>query len=165
MKRTKELWGAFLISGDSEKNVQVALYDPKNIVEYLSDANAREGKFNIKKPSLGVHRLCFKSLDSSMKSVNFEIKSEESNTDLLALDEEIEPFQQSLSTLSRNVETVNRNLHFFQRREKVHRDISERNCDRILWAAGFKIACLIAVAGFQVWGVTYILNKRTSNKV
>lgn len=141
------------------------MFDPKSVIEYISDPESSEGKFSVKKPSLGVHRLCFKSLDSNQNSVSFEIKSEERNTDSLVLDDEIEPFEVSLRQLSRQVENVNRNLHFFKRREKIHRDISERNCDRIKWAAILKIICLITVAICQAWGLTYLLNKSTSNKV
>lgn len=165
VKKSKELWGAYMVSGLSEKKVQVTMYDPKSVIEYISDPESSEGKFSVKKPSLGVHRLCFKSLDSNQNSVSFEIKSEERNTDSLVLDDEIEPFEVSLRQLSRQVENVNRNLHFFKRREKIHRDISERNCDRIKWAAILKIICLITVAICQAWGLTYLLNKSTSNKV
>ena len=154
-----------MISGLSEKKVQVTLYDPKSVVEFISDPESSEGKFSVKKPSLGVHRLCFKSLDSNPNSVSFEIKSEERSSDSLVLDDEIEPFEVSLRQLSRQTESVMRNIHFFKRREKIHRDISEKNCDRIKWGAIMKIVSLIAVAICQVWGLTYLLNKSSSNKV
>lgn len=165
VKDSPELWGAYIISGEGEKNVKVTLYDPKNVVEYISDENSREGKIKVKKPSSGVHRLCFRSSDNQSKSISFELKSEISSVETVTVEEQLEPLEIGLRQASRNMESVYRNLHFYQRREKTHRDISERNCDRIWWATILKITCLVTITLLQIWGLTHILNRSSSNKI
>jgi tetrahydromethanopterin S-methyltransferase subunit B len=165
VRNSKELWGAYIISGEGEKNVKVTLYDPKNIVEFLSDEDSREGKFKVKKPSAGNHRLCFKSSDTLVKSISFEIKSESVPVDVITVEEQVEPLEIGLRQVGRNMESVYRNLHFYSRREKVHRDISERNCEKILWAAILKISCLVTITLLQIWGLTHILERSSTNKI
>lgn len=165
VKSSPELWGAYVISGEGEKNVKVTLYDPKNIVEYISDEDTREGKIKVKKPSSGMHRLCFRSSDTNSKSISFELKSESSSVETVTVEEQVEPLEIGLRQVSRNMESVYRNLHFYQRREKTHRDISERNCDKIMWAAIVKITCLVTITLLQIWGLTHVLNQTSSNKI
>ena len=165
VRNSKELWGAYVISGEGEKNVKVTLYDPKNVVEFLSDENSREGKFKVKKPSSGNHRLCFLSSDDLVKSISFEVKTDSAPVDVITVEEQVEPLEIGLRQAGRNMESVYRNLHFYSRREKVHRDISERNCDKILWAAILKITSLVTITVLQIWGLTHILDTSSANKI
>lgn len=165
VKNAHDLWGAYVVSGQGDKNVNVIVFDPKNVVEFVNEKDSREGKFHIVKPTWGTHRICFKAMDGVIKTISFELTTEESNENAIATDEELEPFDANLKKITRGLENVNRNLHFYQRREKTHRDLSERTCDRVLWVAGFKFVSLIAVSFLQIWGLKKILSSSSTAKV
>jgi hypothetical protein len=165
VKKSKELWGDYVISGEGDKNVITTLYDPKNIVEYISEKDTREGKFAIKKPAGGIHRTCFKATDGVQKTVSLEINTEEPPEDKVITEEEIEPFQINLKRALRSIESINRNLHFYQRREKVHRDLTEKTCDRVLWTAVIKLLTIFSISLLQGWGVTKLLSSSQTSKI
>ena len=165
VKKSKDLWGAYVVSGIGDKNTVVTLKDPKNVVEFVNDPSSRDGKFHIHKPIAGVHYLCFKATDGEPKTISFDLCTEEPKEGKLATEEELEPFEASLKKITRGVENVSRNLHFYQRREKVHRDLSERTCDRVLWVAGFKIFALASISVLQIYALKKILSSSNSNKV
>ena len=165
VENSKDLWGAYVISGEGEKNVAIKLLDPQNTIEYTNVEDTREGKFHISNPKGGIHRLCFIPTDKLQKTVSFEMYTEESIEGKLATDESIEPFHAALKKVSRNLEGIHRNFHFYQRREKIHREISERNCDKILWTAGFKFFILILISFLQLWGLKKILDSSKAVKI
>ena len=163
--KNQEFWGGYVISGDGDKNVITTILDPNKIIEYISAEKSREGTFKINKPSVGIHKICFKSLDAFLKTVSFDINTGDIMPEKLASGENIEPIQMNLRRVSRQLEGVTRNLHFYQRREKVHRDLSEKTCDRILWAAGFKFITIFLLFFLQIWGLTKLLNSKQGVKV
>ena len=165
VRKTQDLWGAYVVSGAGDKNVIVTLRDPKNIVEFVNDPFSRDGKFHINKPTPGTHRLCFKATDGKPKTISFDLYTEEPKEGNIATDGELEPIEVNLKKISRAVDNVSRNLHFYQRREKAHRDLSEKTCDRVLWVAGFKIFTLASISMLQIYALKKILTSSSSNKV
>jgi hypothetical protein len=165
VSENQELWGAYVISGHNDKKVRVALLDPKGITIYISADNTREGSFSAKRPAGGIHRLCFRSLDAITKVVSFEVNTGNIQPEKIATEDSITPLENSLQQVSKLIDSVYRNLHFYQRRERVHRDLTERTCDRVRWAAGFKFFCLLAICALQLWGLTRLLSNPKAVKV
>ena len=165
VKGREVLWGEYVLSGENEKEVIVTLYDPKNTIEYSNAKNTREGKFHIKNPSNGTHRLCFK-LKFNERSVNvsFEMKTEELAELNFINEGQIQPFENKLSGTLRNLKNVMRNIKFYQRRERVYNSLSEKTCERLLWTAGLKVFGLLFIFLLQIFGITKILSS-TSIKV
>lgn len=96
--------------------------------------------------------MCFKALDRHSKTVSFEFTSqEEAEEGSLATEEELTPLRNGLKQLSKKLDSVYRNLHFYERRERIHRDLIEQTCDRVLWAGLSKMLVLISVSCLQVY--------------
>jgi emp24/gp25L/p24 family/GOLD len=165
VKNAKELWGQYIISGEGDKNVVITMKDSSDKLEFASKRNSREGKIHVKSPKEGTHSLCFKSKDSKPKAISFDVHSDETSDGKVATDDEIEPFQKSLKKVGRTVDIVYRNLRFYKLREKVHRDLSEKTCDRVIWATGFKVFSLVLVSLLQIWGLTKMISSSSSHKV
>jgi len=155
-----KLYGAFIVSGKGDENMIARVFSPDGKVDYQSPRKSREGNFEITSDSGGKHKLCFKSIDSNTKNVSFEFDTRpEIEVDKLAT--EVEPLTLKLTGVSAQLDTVYRNIHFYERRERVHRDLIEQTCDRVLWSALLKILVLATVVAAQVVVFRGLFNKTT----
>jgi hypothetical protein len=138
-----------VISGKGEENVITRVSNPMGRIEYMSPRKSKEGKFQGVAKDAGMHALCFRTIDKESKVVSFEFGLDEDgpSEDHLAKDSSIDPLSNSLRSLSKQLDSVYRNVHFYQRREKVHRDLTEQTCDRVVASAIVKMIVL-AVVGF-----------------
>lgn len=153
-----EFWGGFVISGENDQNVYTKLASSKGKTQY--ESNDREGSFGLE--SVGdIHTLCFRSLDSSITIISFEFSSEdEIEEEKLTTEEGLIPLRDSLKKITRNLDIVYRNLNFYENREKIHRDLAERTCDKVLLGGIWKIVVIIGVCLSQI----YILRNYFNNK-
>jgi hypothetical protein len=69
----------------------------------------------------------------------------------LASEEHLKPLENELRVLSNKLDSVYRNINFYERREKTHRDLIERTCDRVLWSVLGKIVILSSIAFTQIY--------------
>jgi hypothetical protein len=98
--------------------------------------------------------MCFRAADHIQKTVsfNFEIETDTHiDDDHLATEHAMEPIEDSLSHLRKQLEVVYRNLHFYRRRERVHRDLAESTCDRVVMTAVVKMIVLGMVGAIQIY--------------
>ena len=155
-----KFYGAFIVSGKGDENVITRVFSPDGKVDFQSPRKSREGHFEIVSSNGGDHKLCFKSIDSNKKIISFEFDNRpEIELDKLAT--EVEPLAIKLSGVSAQLDTVYRNIHFYERRERVHRDLIEQTCDRVLWSALLKFLVLTLVVGGQVFVFRGLFNKTT----
>jgi hypothetical protein len=115
---------------------------------YLSTKLAREGKFEAQAKDDGNHTMCFKALDKKKKVISFEFDLEERNFDEddETRKESLDPLEDSMTNLNRRLEMVNRNIQFTQRRERVHRDLTEQTCETVVWYSALKLAVLFVIS-------------------
>ena len=149
----KSFWGEFVISGQGEENVITRVTGPGGKIDYMSPRKAKEGKFQNKSEAGGIHNLCFRTVDKAQKTISFEfaLEDEAQNEDALLSNENIDPLSNSLRDLGKQLDGVYRNIHFYQRREKVHRDLTEQTCDRVMFAAVVKMIVLTLVGFLQIY--------------
>jgi emp24/gp25L/p24 family/GOLD len=148
---SQKIWGAYVISGPGDTNVLTRVFDRVKKPKYTSPKETREGKFVIEVGETQTYELCFKALDFEDKIVSFEFsqdtliaKNQPANQD------EFDPLTDDIEALSKSLESVYMNIQFYERREKVHRDITEKTCDNILWSVLIKIVVLCVLSLTQV---------------
>ena len=149
----KGFFGEFVISGQGEENVITRCTAPSGKIDYMSPRKAKEGKFQAKSIEGGTHNLCFRTVDKVEKTISFEFGLDDDNQDEESLlgTENIDPLSNSLRDLGKQLDGVYRNIHFYQRREKVHRDLTEQTCDRVMMSAVIKMVVLALVGFLQIY--------------
>lgn len=148
----KEFAGAYLFTGQDEQNVIARLKSPQGYILHQSQRGVKEGKFELESKEEGIYRLCFRSTDNTEKIISFELAAKEGRKDLeVVTDSELEPLTNGLRSMGRVFDLIYRNIHFYQLRERTHRDLTERTCDRILWSAVGKMASLGAICLVQIY--------------
>ncbi|CAG9335902.1 unnamed protein product [Blepharisma stoltei] len=166
VSRGAELWGVYIVSGEGDQNVLARVTGPDGRVHFQSKPKAREGSFELTPEPTGDYRLCFQAKDSRQKTISFEFSSQEKVVeDKLATEEEMTPLKETLKQLSRNLDSVYRNIHFYERREKIHRDLAERTCDRVLWSAMGKIFVLCVISLMQIFMLRSFFDSKKSTGV
>ena len=149
-KSGQKLWGEYVISGEGDLNVLTRFFDSMKKPKYTGAKGTREGKFEFTLTSDEYHELCFKAQDGDPKVISFEFSQEDPVTHLAAEDH-FQPIEDEVKMTSRLLETVYRNLHFYERRERVHRDLTERTCDNILRSVLVKIVVLCCISLTQIY--------------
>lgn len=154
--------GAFLISGKGEEFVMTRVIGPNNMLLYSSPTKAKEGEFKLSSAEGGMHKLCFRPTDSSPKVISFEFDHEwdELDDDTFATEETLRELGTSVRELYKNMSNISRNIHFFERREKTHRDLTEQTCDRVAWSGLVKMLVLGGITMTQL----FILKRLFDNK-
>ena len=151
-EKSHKLWGAYVISGEGDKNVLASLYDNSQKILYTSPLDSREGKFEIEVSDPQLYKLCFTAHDRTEKTVSFEFSQElKIEEETLASDDQFSPINDDLAKSSKLLDTVYRNLHFYERRERAHRDLTERTCDNVLWSVLAKIIVLCILSLTQIY--------------
>jgi len=149
-KKGQRLWGEYVISGEGDLNVLTRFFDGMKKPKYTGAKGTREGKFESLLNQDEFHELCFKAQDADPKTVSFEFSHEEPVA-VLAAEDHFQPIEDEVKLTSRLLETVYRNLHFYERRERVHRDLSEKTCDNILRSVLVKISVLCGISITQIY--------------
>lgn len=157
--RGADVWGAYVISGEGDTMVISRVHQPDDTVIWQNQRNTREGSFEFVSENGGIYKLCFRALDAISKTVSFEFTSQDkSELKALAKEEELAPLSEGLVQLTRELDKIYRNIHFYERREKVHRDLSERTCERVLWTSVIKMGVLASISGFQIYMLKSFFN-------
>lgn len=147
-----KLWGDYVVSGLGEENILTRVVSPSNVVVYEAPDRSSEGKFEITAKETGPYKLCFKSLDSNPNTISFDYSHwDVIEAEGLASEEHLKPLEDELKILSKRLDSVYRNINFYERREKTHRDLIERTCDRVLWSVLGKIVILSSIAFTQIY--------------
>jgi hypothetical protein len=157
--------GTYVISGQGERNVLVRVVAPGGIVQFTSPPRTSEGSFDLTSTEGGTHDLCFRVADSTQKTIAFEYSASEIKEAELATEMELDPLQDSIAVMAKSMDKVYRNIHFFERRERVHRDLAERTCDRVLWSALVKMFVLAIITCLQVYVLRGFFDSKTSKPV
>ena len=153
-KESSKIWGAYIVSGSEDTKVLTRLFDANRKTLYTSSKSSREGKFETTVTVDQIYELCFKALDFSEKSISFEFSQESQIEEFaLAKDDQFEPLNDDIQNLVKNLDTVYRNIHFYERRERVHRDLAEKTCDDLLWSVLIKIAVLCVLSLSQIYAL------------
>lgn len=148
----KEFTGAYLFTGENEQNVIARLKSPQGYILHQSQRGVKEGKFELTSKEEGIYRLCFRATDNTQKIISFELAAKEDKKELAVVtDTELEPLTNGLRAMGRVFDLIYRNIHFYQLRERTHRDLTERTCDRILWSAVGKMVSLGAICLVQIY--------------
>ena len=148
---TQRIWGAYVISGVGDMNVVTRLFDSKKKLKFASEKTTREGKVDLIVTESQMYELCFKSTDYDEKSVSFEFSQNELSQVVTPVNNDgFEPLSDDLSESSNLLGGVYRNLQFYEERERIHRDLTERTCDSILWSVLSKIAVLCTISITQL---------------
>lgn len=146
------IWGAYIVSGDGDTNVLARVFDSKKKPKYASAKTTREGKFEIKVAESQMYELCFRALDAEEKEVGFEFSKDLNiNEFTFPKGDEFEPLNDDISLCSHRLDEVYRNLEFYESRERVNRDLTERTCDNILWSVLLKIIVLCGLSLTQLY--------------
>jgi hypothetical protein len=157
---------SYVVSGEKEHNVITTVMDTRGLIAYNNPPMTREGKFEAKASSSGVYRLCFQSKDASPKSISFDFYLQDGlQEEKMATQDEINPIRSNFRRLSRNLDTVYRNIQFYERREKTHRDLAEQTCDRVLFSGLIKIVVLFLVSIGQAYILRGFFNNKPANSV
>ena len=157
---------SYIVSGEKEHNVITTVMDPRGKVVFNNPPMTREGKYEAKSSGVGNYRLCFQSKDSSAKSISFDFYLQEGlQEEKMATQDEINPMRTNFRKLSRNLDTVYRNIQFYERREKTHRDLAELTCDRVLISGLIKIVVLFVVSVGQGFILRGFFNNKPANSV
>lgn len=143
------LSGDYLISGVAEQLVLTRLFSPNGEIAHKNLIGKPEGHFDLTAQSDGEYKLCFQAFDRAQKSVSFHLGKVEKKEEL-ASEKDIDPLEDSIGEMSVRVDRILRNVKFFQRREKVHRDLTEKTCENVVWSALAKIVVLVCVAVAEV---------------
>jgi len=157
--------GAYVVSGQNERNVLVRVVAPGGSVQFTSPPRSNEGSFDLTSAEGGTHDLCFRVADSTQKSIAFEYLIAENKEAELATETELDPLQDSIGVMARSMDKIYRNVHFFERRERVHRDLAERTCDRVLWSALVKMFVLAIITCVQVYVLRGFFDSKTAKPV
>ena len=147
-----KIWGDYVISGFGEDKVMTRVTTPSKRIEYEGAPLSSEGKFEIAAKETGVYDLCFNNLDSNPNVISFDYSHWDlADSEGLASEEHLKPLEDELRVLSKKLDSVYRNINFYERREKTHRDLIERTCDRVLWSVLGKIVILSSIAFTQIY--------------
>lgn len=147
-----KIWGDYLVSGFGEDKVITRVTTPSKLIEYEGAHLSSEGKFEIVAKETGAYNLCFKNLDSNPNVINFDYRHWDlADSEGLASEEHLKPLEDELRVLSNKLDSVYRNINFYERREKTHRDLIERTCDRVLWSVLGKVVILSSIAFTQIY--------------
>lgn len=161
-----EISGAYVISGDGDQNVITRVFGPDANVAYQSERKSREGQFEMISTNGGQYKLCFRAIDGSPKTVSFEFQTAIKIYDnKLAHEEELNPLNDGLIQITKRLDMIYRNIHFYERREKVHRDLSERTCDRVIYGALLKIFVLGLISLLQIYMLRSFFANKNSSRV
>ena len=76
----------------------------------------------------------------------FEIDNDVLDLDEASYKHSIDPVEESVRNLNRQLDLVNRNIQFTMRREKVHRDLTEQTFDKVLWFSLAKVMALVGIS-------------------
>lgn len=165
LKRGGHFWGAYVVSGQGEKNFVARVEGPSGQPIYTSPAGQNEGEFETQAQADGLHKMCFKSTDRQPKVISFEFELEDETVDEdeTAAMGSLDPIQEKFKDMARNMDLISRNIHFYQRREKVHRDLTEITCDRVLQFSIVKVVVLLGLTIFQVYMLTNFFEDRLKN--
>lgn len=156
-----ELNGAYVISGEKDQNVLTTLTDPNGKTLYKSPMRSREGKFDFKADKDSKYKLCFQSADATPKSISFEMFSQDGlQEENFATQDEVAPLRASFRKVSKNLDTVYRNIQFYERRERTHRDLTETTCDRVLFSGVIKMVILALISLSQIWMMRSLFNNK-----
>ncbi|OMJ74094.1 hypothetical protein SteCoe_27080 [Stentor coeruleus] len=156
-----ELNGAYVISGEKDQNVLTTLKDPNGKIIYTSPIRSREGKFDFKAENDSKYKLCFQSADATTKSISFEMYSQDGlQEENFATQDEVAPLRSSFRKVSRSLDTVYRNIQFYERRERTHRDLTETTCDRVLFSGIIKMVVLALISLSQIWMMRSLFNSK-----
>ena len=162
----REFAGAYLFAGENEDNVLARVKSPQGYILHQSSSGVKEGKFELESKEEGIYRLCFRTKDLIQKIVSFEFAAKESKKDQEAVtDTELAPLTNGLRSMGRVFDAVYRNIHFYQLRERTHRDLTERTCDRILWSAVGKMVTLGALCLVQIYILKALFKAKESQPV
>lgn len=162
----KGFTGAFLFTGENEENVIARVKSPNGYILYQSPRNVKEGKFDLESKEEGIYRLCFKATDNKTKIISFEMSEKDVKKDFdVVMETDMEPLTQGLRAMGRVFDLIYRNIHFYQLRERTHRDLTERTCDRILWSAIGKMVTLGAICLIQISILKNLFNAKASQPV
>ncbi|OMJ93921.1 hypothetical protein SteCoe_2972 [Stentor coeruleus] len=157
----KEIIGAYVVSGEKDQNVLTTVIDNHGRFVHTSQARSREGKFEIKADKDSVYKLCFQSKDKTRKSISFDIYSQEGlQEENFATQDEVTPLRVGFRGVSRNLDTIYRNIQFYERRESTHRDLAEITCDRILFCGIIKMVVLAFISFAQIWIMRVLFNNK-----
>lgn len=156
--------GTYVVSGQGERNVLVRVVAPGGIVQFTGPPRTSEGSFDLTSAEGGTHDLCFRVADSTQKTIAFEYSTTEIKEEL-ATETELDPLQGSINLMAKFMDKVYRNIHYFERREVVHRDLTERTCDRVLWSALVKMFVLAIITCLQVYVLRGFFESKTSKPV
>lgn len=158
-KATRKIWAAYIVSGNGDMNVLTRFFNSQGKAKYLSPKNTREGKFETTLDIDEMHELCFKSLDNEEKTISFEFSQDEHiEQQSLAGEDQFQPLNDEVSIASKLLETIYRNLHFYERRERIHRDLTEKTCDNILWSVLIKVLVLCSLSFIQLYVLKRLIN-------
>lgn len=158
--------GTYVFTGTHERNVIARVKSPQNFIMHQSPRGAREGVFELTSQDAGIHKLCFRTTDHVAKIISFHLEKKETQADELVITEEdMHPLTATLSAMGRRYDAVYRNVHFYQLRERTHRDLAEQTCDRILWCALVKVCILVVIALVQVKTMKGLLSSKSSQGV
>lgn len=141
--------GAYLVTGQGERNVLSRLESPSKRVLYHGTPKSHEGKFELTSEEEGLHRFCFKAFDRWPKNVSLEFTTPQVEPEL-PTEEMLEPLYKEVKRMQRALETVMRNVQFTKQQERTHRDLTESTCDRVLWCAIIKVVVLSVVTVVQI---------------
>ena len=156
---TRRIWGEYIISGVGDMNVLTRLFDSKKKIKFASESGTREGKLELIANENQLYELCFKSVDSDDKTVSFELSQNELSQVVTPVSNDgFEPLSDDLSESTSLLEGVYRNLQFYEERERINRDLTERTCDSILWSVLLKIAVLCGISLTQLYVLKGIFN-------
>jgi hypothetical protein len=147
-----KILGDYVVSGFGEDKVLTRVITPSKLIEYEGVRLSSEGKFEIEAKETGVYNLCFNNLDSNSNVISFDYRHWDlADSEGLASEEHLKPLENELRVLSNKLDSVYRNINFYERREKTHRDLIERTCDRVLWSVLGKIVILSSIAFTQIY--------------
>ena len=141
-----------MFTGVYEENVIARVKSPSGYILHQNPRFTREGKFNLTSSEDGVHRLCFRGTDNAEKIISFDfgLRDEKKDPELVT-DDELRPLSIGLNVMGKKFDIIYRNIHFYQLRERTHRDLTERTCDRILWSAIGKMGILGVICLVQIY--------------
>ena len=137
--------GEFVVSGIAEALVLTRLYDPDGKIAFKNPIGKAEGRFELQSPAGGNYQLCFQAFDRAAKTISFDLQSTVSGLEF-ASEADLDPLEVTIDEIAKHTDRVLRNLKFFQLRERVHRDLTERTCTNVAWSGLAKVVVLLAVA-------------------
>lgn len=161
-----DLFMAYVVSGEKDQNVQVIMKDHLGFIVYSSAPRTREGKFEMKSDKLNVFSLCFESKDRTSKTISFDFYLQDGLAEeKIATQDEITPLRTLFRKVSRSLDTVYRNIQFYERRERTHRDLAEVTCDRVVFSGVIKMLVLALISISQIYMLRSFFNNKRGIQV